>query len=200
MSLISEFCSRRSPVTSKSKACWSNFWRPFLLTGTGMNDSLGRRPGRRVPVGPVGPISKCCSGAWYGELMTGLLMSVAVICCRAPLFTENVQPVTGRMLANSGEAKGAETRRRSPAARSPRRGPHGLAARRRLPRDALGGEVLLVGGAPRVPIKIPRRGWSCAERTDSPRQLRRSPDGSIETAFALVTGAGEVGRVVSGEG
>ena len=33
-----------------------------------------------------------------------------------------------------------------------------------------------------------------------PRQLRRSPDGSIETAFALVTGAGEVGRVVSGEG
>jgi len=40
----------------------------------------------------------------------------------------------------------------------------------------------------------------CAERTDTPRQLRRSPDGSIETAFALVTGAGEVGRVVSGEG
>jgi hypothetical protein len=29
------------------------------------------------------------------------------------------------------------------------------AARRRLPRDALGGEVLPVGGAPRVPIKIP---------------------------------------------
>ncbi len=30
--------------------------------------------------------------------------------------------------------------------------------------------------------------------------MRRSPDGSIETAFALVTGAGEVGRVMSGEG
>ena len=109
MSLISEFCSRRSPVTSKSKACWSTFWRPFLLTGTGMNDSLGRRPGRSAPVGPVGPISKCCSGASYGELRIGLLMSVAAICCRAPLFTENVQPVTVRMLANSGEAKGAET-------------------------------------------------------------------------------------------
>ena len=29
------------------------------------------------------------------------------------------------------------------------------AARRRLPRDALGGEVLPVGGAARIPIKIP---------------------------------------------
>ena len=48
----------------------------------------------------------------------------------------------------------ARPRRRSPAARSPRRGPHRPAAPWRLPRDALGGEVLLVGGAPRVPIKI----------------------------------------------
>ena len=48
-----------------------------------------------------------------------------------------------------------------------------------------------------VPLSL--REWSCAEHTDSPRQLRRSPDGSIETAFALVTGAGEVGRVASDE-
>ena len=35
---------------------------PLLLTGTGMNDSLGRRPGRTFPVGPCGPSSKCASG------------------------------------------------------------------------------------------------------------------------------------------
>ena len=34
----------------------------------------------------------------------------------------------------------------------------GPEARRRLPREALGGEFLLAGGAPRVPIKIPPEG------------------------------------------
>ena len=36
--------------------------RPCGSTGTGMKDSLGRRPGRSCPVGPFGPISKCDSG------------------------------------------------------------------------------------------------------------------------------------------
>src|SRR5579863_4997059 len=35
----------------------------FPVAGTGMKDSLGRRPRRSCPVGPVGPISKWASGA-----------------------------------------------------------------------------------------------------------------------------------------
>jgi hypothetical protein len=38
--LITEFSSRRSPVTSKSSVCWTRW--PFLLDGTGMNDVAPR--------------------------------------------------------------------------------------------------------------------------------------------------------------
>jgi len=65
--LISEFSSRRSPVTSASNACCSPAVagppRPLRATGMGMNDSLGRRPARTTPVGPPGPSSKYASGA-----------------------------------------------------------------------------------------------------------------------------------------
>lgn len=57
MSLIREFSSRRSPVASKSNVCCS-FPPPFFGGGTGMNDSLGLRPGRTTPVGPFSPSSK----------------------------------------------------------------------------------------------------------------------------------------------
>jgi len=77
MSLISEFCSRRSPVTSKSSDCCSLL--PFLLGGIGMKDSLGRRPGRTVPVGPSRPSSKWASGGSYGEFRIGLLMSAVAM-------------------------------------------------------------------------------------------------------------------------
>ena len=46
----------------------------------------------------------------------------------------------------------------------------GPAARRRLPRDASGGEVLLAGEAPRVPIKIPSDG------NGHVRSVRIAPD------------------------
>ncbi len=61
MSLMRVFCSRRSPVASKSKACCASFL-PLVETGIGMNDSLGRRPSFVSPVGPCGPITKC----WLG--------------------------------------------------------------------------------------------------------------------------------------
>ena len=46
---------------------------PSCDGGTGMNDSLGRRPSRISPVGPSGPSSKWRSGGSYGELRIGLL-------------------------------------------------------------------------------------------------------------------------------
>jgi hypothetical protein len=76
MSLISEFCSRRSPVMSKSREVWEGSGAevpdsfalppalpgvlalPLRVGGIGMNDSLGRRPTRISPVGPFGPRAK----------------------------------------------------------------------------------------------------------------------------------------------
>lgn len=63
---------RRSPVMSKSSFAWTYRRRPFRVTGTGMNDSLGRRPSSVTPVGPCGPSSKCRCGGSYGELRIGL--------------------------------------------------------------------------------------------------------------------------------
>src|SRR5690606_11436079 len=47
------------------------FLRFFFGFGTGMNDSLGRRPSITVPVGPFGPISKKRVGGSYGPFKTG---------------------------------------------------------------------------------------------------------------------------------
>ena len=75
MSLISEFSSTRSPVASKSSACCSP--APLLGFGTGMKDSLGRRPSLISPVGPRSPSSKCRSGGSNGELRIGFERSAS---------------------------------------------------------------------------------------------------------------------------
>ena len=62
-SLIRLFCSRRSPVTSKSRLSCAAAPRSLRDAGTGIHDSLGRRPALIAPVGPDGPISKYRSGA-----------------------------------------------------------------------------------------------------------------------------------------
>lgn len=62
-SLIRLFCSRRSPVTSKSKLSCTAAPRTLRDAWTGIRDSLGRRPALIAAVGLDGPISKYRSGA-----------------------------------------------------------------------------------------------------------------------------------------
>src|SRR2546427_168567 len=81
---MSELISRRSPVMSKSSSDWSRLAAalpraPLRPTGTGTNDSLGRRPTSIAPVGPFGPIMKGRSGGSWGELMMGLAGSDAAM-------------------------------------------------------------------------------------------------------------------------
>jgi len=70
----------RSPVRSKSRLSWISLpptALPLRDAGTGIQDSLGRRPGRMTPVGPLAPIWKCRPGGSYGPLRTGSLSSSA---------------------------------------------------------------------------------------------------------------------------
>jgi len=63
--------SRVRDSRSSWRGGWLLFALPFLGGGIGMYDWEGRRPGRMVPVGPLGPISKYRLGMSYGPLRTG---------------------------------------------------------------------------------------------------------------------------------